>query len=234
MAISVKNLNVKYGTKPIITDLSFEVPSRTVLGLLGPNGAGKSTLMKCLAGVIDPFSGAICMNGKAIGIRHASIRKQIGYLPEENPLYRSMYVLESLDHHCRYYGVKNAKSRIDELCDQLGLAEMKNRKIGTLSKGYKQRLGIAHALVHDPELILLDEPTSGLDPNQLHDINRFLVELGQSKTIILSTHSLHDVRNTCNDIIMMNHGKKVHEGDTHSLLSNNEVLSLESLFESLR
>lgn len=234
MDISVKNLKVHYGARVVIDDLSFDVASCAVLALLGPNGAGKSTLMKCMAGILSPSSGLISMDGQFLDMQNTALRRWIGYLPEENPLYKSMYVSESLTYHCGFYGLKDARKRIEEVCERTGLLEVRNKKIEQLSKGYRQRLGIAQAIVHDPKVIILDEPTSGLDPNQLEDMRKLIADLGRSKTIILSTHSLPEAKRMSDSILLINKGMKVYEGATSAIVSDNQVEMLDELFMSLK
>lgn len=234
MAISVNNLKVRYGRHMVVHDLSFEAPSPSILGLLGPNGAGKSTIMKCIAGILFPFAGEIKVDGHIVHPQSETSKQLIGYLSEENPLYRSMYVMESLKYHCRFYGVKDAGRRMEEVCEQTGLADVRHKKIGQLSKGYRQRVGIAHAIVHDPKAIILDEPTSGLDPNQMEDMRKLIADLGRSKTIILSTHSLPEAKKMSDSILLINKGMKVYEGAISAFVSDNQVEMLDELFMSLK
>ena len=198
MSVEVNGLTKIYGEQKAINSISFSVKSGEVLGFLGPNGAGKSTTMKILSCFIPSTSGTATVNGYDIQSNSLEVRKLIGYLPENNPLYLVMYVKEYLHFAGQAFGIKeNLTKKIDHLIDILGISAEKNKIIGSLSKGYKQRIGLAQALINDPKILILDEPTSGLDPNQLVDIRQLIKELGKEKTIIFSTHIMPSAEATC-------------------------------------
>lgn len=234
MSIKVRNLSVKYGKQRVIDNLSFDLPGHTILGLIGPNGAGKSTVMKSIVGHLLPDSGEIMVCGLSLVTQMKEAKKLIGYLPEENPLYGGMYVREILGYHCGLFGISHAKDRIEEVVQKVGLGSVMNKKTDQLSKGYRQRMGIALAIVHDPEVIVLDEPSTGLDPNQWADIRDLMVTLGQSKTIVLSTHSLQEVENICDRVLMVNDGEIVYDGHLSPLSIDSQRQTMESLFAALR
>jgi ABC-2 type transport system ATP-binding protein len=221
MSVSVHNLTKTYGAQTAVNAISFEVRPGEILGLLGPNGAGKSTTMKMLAGFIPPSSGTASVCGQDITRDSISVRKNIGYLPENNPLYYDMYIREFLEFSARVTGFKNnVAGRISELIGTVGLTAEQKKKIGQLSKGYKQRVGLAQALLHDPQVLILDEPTSGLDPNQLADIRALIKELGKTKTILFSTHIMQEVETVCDRIIIIHQGSIVANDTTANLQSS--------------
>lgn len=236
MSVSVLNLSKKYAQQKAVDNISFEVKKGDILGFLGPNGAGKSTTMKMLTCYLPPSSGTASIDGMDIIQQPLEVRRKIGYLPENNPLYYDMYVKEFLEFAYRIYGQQSSnkiQQTIKETIDLVGLGLEQHKKIGQLSKGYKQRVGIAQALIHQPEVLILDEPTSGLDPNQLADIRNLIKELGKEKTIIFSTHIMQEVQAVCDRVIIINKGKIVanEKPDNLQNLLSKEVL-IEVEFEN--
>lgn len=221
MAIHVQHLTKIFDTQKAVDDISFSVGRGEILGFLGPNGAGKSTTMKMLTGFLPPSSGKIEVCGLDVTTQTKEVQSKIGYLPESNPLYFDMYVKEFLDfaHQLQVKSSQNKTQRIEQVIEMVGLGKEQHKKIGQLSKGYKQRVGIAQALIHNPEILILDEPTSGLDPNQLADIRQLIRDLGKEKTIIFSTHIMQEVTSVCNQVIIINQGK---------IVANNSVEELQS------
>lgn len=209
MSIEVKNLSKFYGPQAAVNDISFSIQKGEIVGFLGPNGAGKSTTMKILTGFIPATSGEVKICGMEVDVDSLETRKKIGYLPENNPLYLDMYVREYLEFVGKIYKVPNLKARIDEMIQQVGLEVEQNKKIGMLSKGYRQRVGLAQAIIHDPEVLILDEPTTGLDPNQLVEIRDLIKRIGKSKTVMLSTHIMQEVEAICDRVIIIKSGKIV-------------------------
>ena len=209
MSIEVKNLSKFYGQQAAVNDISFSIQKGEIVGFLGPNGAGKSTTMKILTGFIPATSGDVKICGLEVDVDSLETRKKIGYLPENNPLYLDMYVREYLEFVGKIYKVPNLKARIDEMIQQVGLEVEQNKKIGMLSKGYRQRVGLAQAIIHDPEVLILDEPTTGLDPNQLVEIRELIKRIGKSKTVMLSTHIMQEVEAICDRVIIIKSGKIV-------------------------
>lgn len=209
MSIEIHNVTKVFGSQKALDNVSFNVKKGEIFGFLGPNGAGKTTMMKIIMGVIPPTEGQVYVNGLDILNHEIEIKKQIGYLPENNPLYYDMYVKEYLMFVASIYNLKNKKKRIDEIIEQTGLTIEQHKTIGSLSKGYKQRVGIAQALIHDPSILILDEATSGLDPNQIIEIRNLIAEVGKNKTVLLSTHIMQEVEAICNRIIIINKGKIV-------------------------
>jgi ABC-2 type transport system ATP-binding protein len=219
MSIKVENLTKKYGTQRAVDNISFEVKEGEILGFLGPNGAGKTTTMKIITCYMAPSDGDVTVDGLSIHENPDLIKKKIGYLPESNPLYYDMPVLEYLEFVAELQGVPKdqIKKRIVEMVRVCGLNVEKHKKIGELSKGYRQRVGLAQAMIHDPDILILDEPTTGLDPNQIVEIRKLIRELGREKTVILSTHILPEVEATCDRILIINKGKIVADGTPDSL-----------------
>lgn len=217
MNISIEHLSKSYGLQKAVNDISFEVKTGEILGFLGPNGAGKTTTMKMLTQYIDMDGGRILIDGQPL--QELDIKNKIGYLPEHNPLYEDMPVMDYLGFCAQLQGVGKAdcQSRIIEMVKKCGLNQEKHKKIGELSKGYRQRVGLAQAMIHDPEILILDEPTTGLDPNQIVEIRELIKELGQEKTVILSTHILPEVEATCDRILIINQGKIVADGTATNL-----------------
>ncbi len=221
MSIVVKNITKRYGAQLALDNVSFIIKPGEIVGLLGPNGAGKSTLMKIITCFIPPTSGDVSVYGHDIREESLEIRKKVGYLPENNPLYTEMYIRESLEFIAGLHNLGDNKTkRINEIMQLTGLDAERKKKIGALSKGYKQRVGLAMALVHDPEVLILDEPTSGLDPNQLVEIRNLIVEIGKQKTVILSTHIMQEVEAVCNRAIIINKGRIVADDSPKNLLHN--------------
>jgi ABC-2 type transport system ATP-binding protein len=219
MSIVVNNLTKKFGTQRAVDNISFEVKTGEILGFLGPNGAGKTTTMKIITCFMAQNDGDVKVNDLSILEDQDEIKKLIGYLPENNPLYNDMPVLEYLDFVAELQNVPKDKisNRISEMVNVCGLDVEKHKKIGELSKGYKQRVGLAQAMIHDPDILILDEPTSGLDPNQIVEIRKLIRELGKQKTVILSTHILPEVEATCDRILIINNGKIVADGTADML-----------------
>ena len=210
MSIKVEGVTKVYGSQKALDNVSFEVKKGEVVGFLGPNGAGKSTMMKIVSCFIPPTSGKVTVGGFDILEESMKVREMVGYLPESNPLYYDMYVKEYLDFVCGLYGIKSDRSaRIDEMIQVTGLEREQHKQIGQLSKGYKQRVGIAQAIIHDPEILILDEPTSGLDPNQLVEIRELIRTLGKDKTIMFSSHIMQEVEAVCDRIIIIDKGNIV-------------------------
>ena len=209
MSVKVTQLTKVYGTQRAVDNISFTARPGEVLGFLGPNGAGKSTTMKMITCFLPPTEGEIEVAGFATQTDSLEVRRRVGYLPEHNPVYRDMYVREYLHFTARLNKVPDAGRRIDELIEQTGLGREQHKLIGALSKGYRQRVGLAQALLHDPPVLILDEPTSGLDPNQLAEIRALIKRLGQDKTVIFSTHIMQEVQAICDRVIIINRGKLV-------------------------
>jgi ABC-2 type transport system ATP-binding protein len=217
MSIKVTDITKIYDKQKALDSLSLEVKQGEIVGLLGPNGAGKSTLMKILSCYIPATSGQAMVNGFDCETQSIEVRQRIGYLPESNPLYQDMYVIEYLKFVGGIYKLKNLKQRIDYVVEITGLEKEKHKKIGALSKGYKQRVGLAQAFIHDPEVLILDEPTSGLDPNQLIEIRNLIREIGKSKTVLFSSHIMQEVEAVCDRVIIINNGKLIADSPTHDL-----------------
>jgi len=219
MNIRIENLSKRYGPQTAVDNISFEVKTGEILGFLGPNGAGKSTSMKMITGYLGIGDGDIFINERSVRQGDPEIRKHIGYLPENNPLYLDMPVMDYLEFCASLQGVdtKKISARISNMIRICGLNAEKHKKIGELSKGYRQRVGLAQAMIHDPEILILDEPTTGLDPNQIVEIRQLIRELGKAKTVILSTHILPEVEATCDRILIINKGKIVADGTAESL-----------------
>ncbi len=209
MSIEVHKVSKYYGKQKALNEISFKLKPGEIVGFVGPNGAGKTTAMKILTGYMLPSSGKAEINGKDVTEQSMEVRKTIGYLPEHNPLYEEMYIVEYLEYVAGLYGLKNVKERIEELIRLTGLEKERNKRITALSKGYRQRVGLAQAILHDPEVLILDEPTSGLDPNQIIEIRNLISSLGKEKTVLLSTHLMQEVEAICDRIIILNRGNIV-------------------------
>ncbi len=209
MSVRVQNLTKIYDTQRAVNDVSFEAKQGEVLGFLGPNGAGKSTTMKILTCFIPQTEGKAEVCGFDVETDPMEVRRRIGYLPEHNPLYKDMYVKEYLGFVARLHKVKNSKQRVSEMIERTGLGREQHKLIGALSKGYRQRVGLAQAMLHDPDVLILDEPTSGLDPNQLVEIRSVIKQLGKEKTVIFSTHIMQEVQALCDRVVIINKGKIV-------------------------
>lgn len=232
MSIRVQSLTKIYGRQKAVDDISFNA-GPGVLGFLGPNGAGKSTTMKILTCFIPQTAGTASVCGFDVITRPLDVRRHIGYLPESNPLYLDMYVKESLGFIAGIHQIQEPEKRISRIIEQTGLGPEQHKKIGQLSKGYRQRVGLAQAILHDPDVLILDEPTSGLDPNQLIGIRQLILDLGKTKTIILSTHIMQEVEAVCNKVIIINKGKIVADDTLQNLRSENNDNTLEQIFISL-
>ena len=219
--ISIEGLSKSYGATQALRGVSFEVPRGQVVGFLGPNGAGKTTTMRILAGYASPTSGSAKVGGIDVVLDPIASRRMIGYLPENNPLYEEMMVLDFLHFVARVRGVDagEERERIKNAVERCGLKSVISRDIGQLSKGFRQRVGLAQAILHDPDLLILDEPTSGLDPNQIAEIRHLIKELGREKTVILSTHILSEVQSTCGRVLIINEGKLVADDSPERLAS---------------
>lgn len=209
MSVTVQNLTKIYGTQRAVDDISFEARPGEVLGFLGPNGAGKTTTMKVITTFIPPDEGAAAVCGFDVVKQPMEARRRIGYLPEHNPLYKDMYVREYLSFIAGLHQLKDARRRVGEMIEVTGLEREQHKVIGALSKGYRQRVGLAQAMLHDPDVLILDEPTSGLDPNQLADIRKLIKQLGQEKAVIFSTHIMQEVKAICDRVLIINRGKIV-------------------------
>lgn len=209
MSISISNISKLYGKQKALDDISIEIKKGEIVGLLGPNGAGKSTLMKIICGYIPPSSGTVEVMGYSIFDEPLKVKTNIGYLPENNPLYSEMYVKEYLVFVAGVFNIKNKKERIAEIIELTKLSDEQHKKIGELSKGYKQRVGLAQAFIHNPDVLILDEPTSGLDPNQLIEIRNLIREIGAKKTVLFSSHIMQEVEAICDRIIIINNGKLI-------------------------
>lgn len=210
MSISITNLSKKYGTHKVLNHINFEVGEGEVVGFLGPNGAGKTTTMKILTGALPYDEGAVKICGIEVKDNQQKTSALVGYLPEQNPLYTEMYVKEYLLFVAETYGLGKEKyARVDELIDTVGLRPQFNKKIGQLSKGYRQRVGLAQALIPNPKVLILDEPTTGLDPNQLEEIRSLIREIGKDKTVLLSTHIMQEIKAICNRVVIINKGEIV-------------------------
>ena len=226
MSVKVQNLSKLYGSQRAVDNISFDIPDGQVIGFLGPNGAFKSTTMKMIAGFIEPNAGSIEVCGIPVLEQAILAKQKIGYLPENNPLYYDMYVKEYLAFVANVYGIRSVKNRVAEMIEMTGLDREQHKKIQQLSKGYKQRVGLAQAMIHDPEVLILDEPTSGLDPNQLEDIRSLIVNLGKEKTVILSTHIMQEVEAMCERVIILNKGKIAADNQVRQLKSGNKKTQL--------
>jgi ABC-2 type transport system ATP-binding protein len=233
MSISITNLTKTYGSQNAIDNISFDIKKGEIVGFLGPNGAGKSTTMKILTGYLKASSGDASVNGFDIVQHTMEAQRSTGYLPEHNPLYLEMYVKEFLEFTGSLYHLKGSflKERVALLIDMVGLEREQHKKIVHLSKGYRQRVGLAQALIHDPEILILDEPTTGLDPNQLSEIRELIKKVGEDKTVIFSTHIMQEVESICDRVIILNRGKIVADDSLKNFTKGGE--SMESAFSSL-
>jgi ABC-2 type transport system ATP-binding protein len=219
MSVIVENLTKIYGTQKALDDVSFNIHSGEIVGFLGPNGAGKSTMMKIITCFLPQTSGKASVCGFDVNEQSLEVRRNIGYLAEHNPLYLDMYVKEYLSFIAGMHHTPDAKKRIAEMIEITGLAVEQKKKIGALSKGYRQRVGLAQALMHNPKVLILDEPTSGLDPNQLQEIRNLIIQIGKEKTVILSTHIMQEVEAVCDRVIIINKGKIVADKATRDIKS---------------
>ncbi len=217
MSVVVENITKTYGSQKALNDVSFTIKPGEVVGLLGPNGAGKSTMMKIITCFIPPTSGMVSVSGFDIFDHSLEVRKRVGYLPENNPLYTEMYVREYLEFVAGIYKIGNRKEKVAEMITITGLEIEQKKKIGALSKGYRQRVGLAQALIHDPEVLILDEPTSGLDPNQLLEMRSLIKKIGEEKTVMLSTHIMQEVEAVCSRAIIIDKGRIIADDATANL-----------------
>lgn len=225
MSVVIKKLSKKYPKKNALSDISFEIDRGEIIGLLGPNGAGKSTLFKILSGFIKDFDGEIKIYDIDIHKNSISAKSKIGYLPEKNPLYDEMYVKEYLEFICKIHKIKD--SSINTIISKVGLKNEKNKLIKNLSKGYKQRVGLAQALIHDPEVIILDEPISGLDPNQIIEIKNLIKNISINKILIISSHIISEIEDICNRIVILNKGKLVFDTKVNHHIDNHYKILIE-------
>lgn len=209
MSIELKNITKEYGTQKAVDNASFSIKKGEIVGFLGPNGAGKTTTMKMITSFIPSSEGEAVVCGFNVNENPREVRKRIGYLPEHNPLYKDMYVREYLRYTAGLHHLSNSKQRIEEVIQMTGLQKEANKKIGSLSKGYRQRVGLAQAIIHDPEVLILDEPTTGLDPNQLLEIRELIRNLGKEKTVLFSSHIMQEVQALCDRVIIINNGQIV-------------------------
>lgn len=232
MSISVSKVTKFYGSQAALNEVSFEVGGGQIVGFLGPNGAGKSTMMKIITGYLSPTNGNVSVCGINFSDDSIAYRNKIGYLPENNPLFLEMYVLEYLEYISNIYKIKNKSKKIKEVVELTGLSPEKHKQIGFLSKGYRQRVGLAQALLPNPEVLILDEPTTGLDPNQISDVRELIKELGKSKTILLSTHIMQEVQAICERAIIINNGKIIADAKPNELelLTNSNQNIIQVIF----
>ena len=233
MSLSLKNVSKQYKNQKAVDNISFELKSGEIVGFLGPNGAGKSTTMKIITCFIPPTNGTISVCGLDVSIDHLMVKKKVGYLAENNPLYYDMYVREFLNFVASLHKVKNKKDRVNEMIELVGLQKEEHKKIGTLSKGYKQRVGLAQAMIHDPDVLILDEPTTGLDPNQIVEIRDLIKNFGKNKTVLLSTHIMQEVESMCDRVIIINEGKIVADDSVEAIKKGNNKANLEDIFKKL-
>jgi ABC-2 type transport system ATP-binding protein len=231
MSININKVNKFYGNQQALTNVSFSLNKGEIVGFLGPNGAGKSTLMKIITCYLEQDSGKVQVCDLDTIEQNLKVKAKIGYLPENNPLYTHMYIKEYLTFVGRIYKVENLNNRVTEIIQQTGLTAEQNKKIDELSKGFKQRVGLAAALIHNPEILILDEPTTGLDPNQLLEIRNLIKEIGKDKTVLLSTHIMQEVNKMCNRVIIINKGKIVDDKLISNYQKNN--IDLEEHFRKL-
>lgn len=231
MSISVSNLVKVYGTQTAVNNISFSLKKGEIVGFLGPNGAGKSTTMKMITTYLPPTNGSATVCGFDVVKQPMEVRQKIGYLPEANPLYFDMYVREYLEMSAGIHKIKNARDKIEGMISLTGLSKEAHKKIGMLSKGYKQRTGLAQAMLHDPEVLILDEPTSGLDPLQIVEIRDLITRIGKEKTVLLSTHIMQEVEAMCNRVIIISGGNIVLDDSINNMRSSNK--NLEDIFREV-
>ncbi len=233
MLLEVRNITKTYGPQKALDNVSLDIPRGQVVGLLGPNGAGKSTLMRSILGYLPTDGGTVTFDGMDVRDGGDGLRSRMGYLPEHNPLYREMYVREFLDFIADLHGIKGRQARnakVEEIVTRVGLTPEAHKRIAALSKGYRQRVGLAQAILHDPELLILDEPTSGLDPLQLKDIRALIRSFGENRTVILSTHIMQEVEAMCDRVIMIKQGRIVEDAPLDDLIAKG---GLEEAFNAL-
>lgn len=225
MTVETKNITKLFGKQKALNNVSFQIKKGELVGFLGPNGAGKSTMMKIITGYLPFDLGEVFINNQKISSENIEIRKSIGYLPEQNPLYTDLYVKEFLEITAGFYKLKNKKQRVAEMVGLTGLGDEQHKKIRALSKGYRQRVGLAQALIHDPSVLILDEPTTGLDPNQLEEIRTLIREISKEKTVMLSSHIMQEVEAICNRVIIINKGEIVADGRIEDIKSGSVIRS---------
>ena len=243
--LKIKNISKSYGAQKVLCAINQEFSVGRIVGLLGPNGAGKSTLMKIVTGYIAADEGEVLIDGKRVAVDDVETKRLVGYLPEHNPLYLDMYVREYLEFVAEVYNAQctmhNAqfrskkamiKNAVEDVIERTGLTLEANKKIGQLSKGYRQRVGIAAAIIHDPKVLILDEPTTGLDPNQLIEIRQLIKDLGRDRLVIFSTHIMQEVEQVCDDVIVINKGNVIEQGTKDDLVA--KYGSIERIFYSMR
>ena len=243
--LKIKNISKSYGAQKVLCAINQEFGVGRIVGLLGPNGAGKSTLMKIVTGYIAADEGEVLIDGKRVAVDDVETKRLVGYLPEHNPLYLDMYVREYLEFVAEVYNaqcaMRNAqfrskkamiKNAVEDVIERTGLTLEANKKIGQLSKGYRQRVGIAAAIIHDPKVLILDEPTTGLDPNQLIEIRQLIKDLGRDRLVIFSTHIMQEVEQVCDDVIVINKGNVIEQGTKDDLVA--KYGSIERIFYSMR
>ncbi len=245
MSVLVENISKSFGSQKALEHVSFELSKGELTGFLGPNGAGKSTLMKIITGYLSQDEGNICINGRPASPEKFKARKEIGYLPENNPLYTDLYVTEYLMLTAGFYPIEKKKARIKEIIEMTGLGQEQHKKIQALSKGYRQRVGLAQALIHNPSVLILDEPTTGLDPNQLEEIRTLIRVVSQEKTVLFSTHIMQEVEAICKRVLIINKGHLVADSPVETLKSGSfhekqqifvefdKAIDKQSLFENM-
>ena len=231
MSIEIEKINKSYDNQQVLHDISFSMKKGEIVGFLGPNGAGKSTLMRIITCFIDQDNGVVKVCDIDNQKDEILAKSKIGYLPENNPLYSEMYIKQYLNFVANIYNIKDYKNRVEEMINITGLSPESNKKIKQLSKGYKQRVGLAAALIHDPEVLILDEPTTGLDPNQLLEIRNLIKETGKNKTVLLSTHIMQEVEKICTRVILIHKGKIIEDKSIEEL--KREKINLEEYFQQL-
>jgi ABC-2 type transport system ATP-binding protein len=234
MLLEIKNISKSYGAQRVLCSINQEFDAGRIVGLLGPNGAGKSTLMKIVTGYIAADEGEVLIDGKRVSVDDVATKRLVGYLPEHNPLYLDMYVREYLSFVAEVYGLKGVARRetVEGVIERTGLMVEANKKIGQLSKGYRQRVGIAAAIIHNPRVLILDEPTTGLDPNQLIEIRQLIKDLGRDRLVIFSTHIMQEVEQVCDDVIVINKGNVIEQGEKDALVA--KYGSIERIFYTMR
>jgi ABC-2 type transport system ATP-binding protein len=234
MLLEIKNISKSYGAQRVLCAINQTFDAGRIVGLLGPNGAGKSTLMKIVTGYIAADEGEVLIDGKRVSVDDVATKRLVGYLPEHNPLYLDMYVREYLSFVAEVYGLKGVARRetVEGVIERTGLTVEANKKIGQLSKGYRQRVGIAAAIIHNPRVLILDEPTTGLDPNQLIEIRQLIKDLGRDRLVIFSTHIMQEVEQVCDDVIVINKGNVIEQGEKDALVA--KYGSIERIFLSIR
>jgi ABC-2 type transport system ATP-binding protein len=233
LSILVSELSKTYGQQKAVNAISFKAVPGKILGFLGPNGAGKSTTMRMLTGYLAPTSGSASLGGFDVRSHSLEMKRILGYLPENTPLYTDMYVREFLTFVANTYQLSDTVVKVREVIEKVGLGAEQHKKIGMLSKGYKQRVGLAQAIIHDPQILILDEPTTGLDPNQLTDIRELIKTLGKNKTVVLSTHIMQEVEALCDQVVIINQGNIVADSSLSDLKREHKTDSLEEIFRIL-